>query len=555
MNANRLFIPLILIASIILSACGQAATPNVISTAPRAETKEQQYQAPQLKATQAPAATSAPAVDAQQVPAEPKPLTADEKSAGQALPPAPTLAPTQAAEIIPTPATNEFEYYGFNPFVDTREDHLSTFAIDVDTASYSVARNYINSGSLPPADAVRVEEFVNYFDQGYAAPEDVAFALYADGAPSPFHPDGTILLRFGVQGYQVPEFARKPATLTFLIDVSGSMDTDGRLELVKQSLTLLVDRLRSDDVVSIVVYTDSTWVALNPTAGDNRSAILNAINGLYPMNSTNAEAGIRLAYQTAMQAYRPNTTNRVILCSDGVANVGNTDPEVILSEVRGYVAEGVTLTSVGVGMGNFNDVLLEQLADNGDGNYAYVDTLDEARKVLVDDLVSTLEVIAYDAKIQVDFNADVVARYRLLGYENRDVADSDFRNDSVDAGEIGAGHTVTAIYAVVLKPGAEGRIGTMQLRWQDPNSREVREINGNFNTWDLAASFDQTAPHYQLAVTVAQFAEILKGSPWANEMSLSQLYETAYAVYQKLADDPEVVEFANLVYQASQIRR
>jgi Ca-activated chloride channel family protein len=566
MNANRLFIPLILIVSIILSACA-AATPN--ATAPREEAKQQSYHAEATKAPeatkasqintapQAPAATAAP-----QVLAEANPIASADKATGQSLPPAPTAtpAPTQAAEVPPTPATNQFETYGFNPFVDTREDHLSTFAIDVDTASYSVARNYINDGSLPPADAVRVEEFINYFDQGYASPDNVAFALYADGAPSPFNNDGTgdgnvALLRFGVQGYRVPESERKAATLTFLIDVSGSMDIDGRLELVKQSLTLLVDRLRSDDVISIVAYTDTAWVVLNPVNGDNRGTILDAINSLHPMNSTNAEAGISLAYQTAMQAYRANTTNRVILCSDGVANVGNTDPEVILSEVRGYVAEGITLTSVGVGMGNFNDVLLEQLADNGDGNYAYIDTLDEARKVLVDDLVSTLEVIAYDAKIQVDFNADVVAYYRLLGYENRDVADSDFRNDSVDAGEIGAGHTVTAIYAVQLRPGAEGRIGTMQLRWQDPQSREVREINGNFNTWDMAARYEDTAPRYQLAVNVAQFAEMLKGSPWAKNMTLNQLYETTYAVYQKLADDPDVVEFANLVYQASQIRR
>jgi Ca-activated chloride channel family protein len=537
MNAKRLFIPLILIASILLSACAQAATPNVISTAPRQDAQHARAAEP----TEAPAATQAPQA--------PEPLAVEEKSADQPLPPAPTQGPE------PTPATNQFEHSGFNPFVDTSEDHLSTFAIDVDTASYSVARNYITGGNLPPAEAVRVEEFVNYFDQGYAAPEDVAFALYADGAPSPFANDGTVLLRFGVQGYQVPEFARKAATLTFLIDVSGSMSMEGRLELVKQSLTLLVDRLRSDDVVSIVVYSNDAWILLNPTAGDQRSTILNAINGLQPTNGTNAEAGIRLAYQTAMQAFRGNTTNRVILCSDGVANIGNTDPEVILSEVRGYVEEGITLTSVGVGMGNFNDVLLEQLADNGDGNYAYVDNLDEARKVLVDDLVSTLEVIAYDAKIQVDFNADVVARYRLLGYENRAVADSDFRNDSVDAGEIGAGHTVTAIYAVQLKPGAEGRIGTMQLRWQDPNSREVREINGNFNTWDVAARYEDTAPRYQLAVNVAQFAEMLKGSPWASEMSFSQLYEYTYAVYQKLADDADVVEFANLVYQASEMRR
>ncbi|MFZ6026238.1 MAG: YfbK domain-containing protein [Chloroflexota bacterium] len=567
MNANRLSISLMLVITLLLSACASAATPSheldnrgrdggTNRPAEIAEATRPVAENYTAYPTAAAVATEAPLVMAPESPNNPVPLAEAEKSADQPrYLPSPSPLPTQAVGEPPTPAANEFDDYGVNPFVDTVEDHLSTFAIDVDTASYSVARNYINNGGLPPADAVRVEEFVNYFDQGYTPPENLAFALYADGAPSPFHNDGTILLRFGVQGYKIPEYARKPATLTFLIDVSGSMDMDNRLELVKQTLNLLVDRLRSDDVISIVAYSDTAWVVLEPVTGDSRGTILDAIYSLHPMNSTNAEAGIRLAYQTAMQAFRANTTNRVILCSDGVANVGNTDPEIILSEVRGYVGEGITLTSVGVGMGNFNDVLLEQLADNGDGNYAYVDTLDEARKVLVDDLVSTLEVIAYDAKIQVDFNPDVVARYRLLGYENRAVADSDFRNDSVDAGEIGAGHNVTAIYAVQLKQNAEGRIGTMQLRWQDAQSRQVQELNGNFNTWDLAARFEDTAARYQLAVTVAEFAEILRGSPWAASMSLGQFYAHAYAVYQKLPGDTAVVEFAELVYKASQIQR
>jgi Ca-activated chloride channel family protein len=416
-------------------------------------------------------------------------------------------------------------------------------------------RNYITDGNLPPADAIRVEEFVNYFDQDYPSPANVAFGIYADGAQSPFHEDGTYLLRIGIQGYRVSEESRKPVVLTFVIDESGSMADDGRLDLVKQSLELLVDRLRPDDSVAIVAYTTDARVVLDPISGNHRGTILDAIYTLQPRQTTNVEAGLRLGYQLAMQAYRADATNRVILCSDGVANVGNVDAETILSEVHGYVEEGVTLTTIGVGMGNFNDVLLEQLADNGNGNYSYVDTLDEARKVLVDDMVSTLQVIALDAKVQVDFNPDVVARYRLIGYENRAVADQDFRNDAVDAGEIGAGHSVTALYAVQFWPEVSGRIATVQLRWKDPDTREVVEINGNFNTWDLAQSFESTSPRYQLTAIVAQFAEILRNSPYTNHMSLGALAEYAYTLPGMLPEDPEVAEFATLVARAAKIAR
>ncbi len=475
--------------------------------------------------------------------------------------PLPTALPTQAVpregEVIPLPQSPDamyFEDYGVNPFTDAYEDHLSTFALDVDTASYSVARRYINDGNVPPAEAIRVEEFVNYFDPGYPTPVDIAFGIYADGALSPFHYDGQYILRFGIQGYEVPEYARKPASLTFVIDVSGSMGQENRLGLVKQSLQMLVERLRPDDTVAIVVYGSEARVVLHPTRGEDRGPILGAIFRLSTEGSTNAEAGLRLGYQMAANAFRPNAINRVILCSDGVANVGQTGPDAILKTIRGYVEEGITLTSVGFGMGNFNDVLMEQLADNGNGNYAYIDNLDEAQKLFVEDLTSTLQVIALDAKVQVDFNPDVVAYYRLIGYENRDVADQDFRNDAVDAGEIGAGHSATALYAVTFRPNAEGRIATVQLRWENPDTHKVTEINGNFNTWDLAQSFEQADPHYQLAVVVAQYAELLRHSPWAAETSASQLVEHAYRLSSLLWDDTEVAEFASLVSRASQIR-
>jgi Ca-activated chloride channel family protein len=483
--------------------------------------------------------------------------------------PRPTALPTMAAPppqgsaegepvspypAAPPPGDNFFENYGVNPFIDAYEDHLSTFALDVDTASYSVARRYVMDGHLPPADAVRVEEFVNYFDQGYATPPDIAFGIYADGAPSPFHYDGSYLLRFGIQGYQVPEGARKPASLTFVIDVSGSMERENRLELVKRSLQMLVDRLRPDDTVAIVVYGSQARTVLYPTSGEDRNAILNAIYSLRTEGATNAEAGLRLGYQIAWQAYRHEAINRVILCSDGVANVGATGPDAILETIRGYVDAGINLTTVGFGMGNFNDVLMEQLADNGDGSYAYIDTLDEAEKLFVEDLTSTLQTIALDAKIQVDFNRDVVSRYRLVGYENRAVADQDFRNDAVDAGEIGAGHSATALYAVQLHPQAQGRIATVQLRWEDPDTHRVQEINGNFNTWDLASSFESANPRYQLAVIVSQYAELLRRSPWAGETSIHHLVDHAYRLSSMLYDDAEVMEFASLVSRASQIQ-
>lgn len=476
--------------------------------------------------------------------------------------PLPTMAAVREVEVVPPPRPPDamfFENYGVNPFIDTYEDHLSTFALDVDTASYSVARRYVMDGNVPPVEAVRVEEFVNYFDMGYPTPPEIAFGIYADGAPSPFHYDSAHqdelhILRFGIQGYEVPDYARKPASLTFVIDISGSMERENRLQLVKQSLQMLVDRLRPDDTVSIVVYGSDARVVLYPMSGEDRGSILNAIYSLRTEGATNAEAGIRLGYQMAWQTFRPEATNRVILCSDGVANVGQTGPDAILETIRGYVETGITLTTVGFGMGNFNDVLMEQLADNGNGNYAYVDTLDEAQKLFVENLTSTLQAIALDAKVQVDFNPDVVAYYRLIGYENRDVADQDFRNDAVDAGEIGAGHSATALYAVIFYPNADGRIATVQLRWEDPDTHKVTEINGNFNTWDLAQSFEQADPRYQLAVIVAQYADLLRHSPWAAGTSIQQLVNHAYRLSSLLWDDPDVVEFASLVSRASQIR-
>jgi len=533
------FFALIVLISLLLSSCAPATSA----------VKETTVVSQHVPAQEAPASVE---VVREEV-VESEPLAAVPVAVATALP-QPTQALLEQAPLA-TPADNYFQTYGVNPYEDALEDNLSTFSLDVDTASYSVARRYVNDGSLPPAEAVRVEEFVNYFEQGYPTPPEVAFGIYADGAPSPFEHNGTHLLRIGVQGYEVAEWQRKPAVLTFVIDVSGSMDRENRLGLVKQSLELLVERLTAEDTVSIVVYGSQARVILNPTPGNDHYQIMNAINSLHPEDSTNAEAGLRMGYQLAMQAYQPGSVNRVILCSDGVANVGNTGPDAILKEIRGYVSEGIYLTTVGFGMGNFNDVLMEQLADDGNGSYAYVDTLDEAEKLFVEDLTSTLQVIARDAKVQVDFNPEVVARYRLIGYENRAVADQDFRNDYVDAGEIGAGHSATAIYAVQFNPGAEGRIATVQLRWENPDTYEVHEINGNFNTWDLDGSFNTSEPRYQLAVLAAYYAEALRNSPWSADVSFEQLYSLAAPLMHTLGEDAEVAEFVELIGRAARIAR
>ena len=499
---------------------------------------------PRYEATTAPAATQGPV----QIGADPADRVPVEPTSVSEVAPRPPVAPTATP-----PADNTFQDYGVNPFIDTWRDHLSTFALDVDTASYALTRRYLGDGNLPPMGAVRAEEFVNSFEQGYPKPADVAFALYADGAPSPFHDDGSYLLRLGVQGYDVPNSQRKPSVLTFIIDVSGSMAQGNRLEMVKQALGMLVGRLHRDDMVSIAVFTERAWVALEPTSGADKRAIQRAIDSLTPMNSTNVDDGLHVGYNLADEMYRQGANNRVVLCSDGVANTGTVDPNALVEFVRGYSQRGIMLTTVGVGMGNYNDVLLEQLADKGNGFYAYVDTPEEAQKLFLEKLTGTLQTIAIDAKVQVDFNPEVVSRYRLIGYENRAVADQDFRNDTVDAGEIGAGHTSTAIYAVQLKPNAQGRIATMQLRWQDPDTRQVKEINGNVNTFDLTTRFEDTSPRYQLAVTVAQFAEILRRSPYAGEMSLSRLRSYAEYTARALGDDPDVQEFAQLVTRASEL--
>ncbi|HTX92497.1 MAG TPA: von Willebrand factor type A domain-containing protein [Anaerolineales bacterium] len=547
MSTKRSLITIILALIVIINtACSAASTPThaPATSAPA----KQRFPA---------AATQAPAYSA---PAQSQPLTG--------LQPAATMGPLAAgganqpsnAQTNPLPSNPHqgtydtfFQNYGVNPRIDTADDPLSTFALDVDTGSYTIMRNYINSGSLPPEDSVRVEEYVNYFNQGYPyPPEGQAFGINIDGAPSPFEQDEDYqIMRVGIQGSAVPVDMRKDLALTFVIDVSGSMSMDNRLELVKRSLKLLVDQLRPTDKVSIVIYGTSAEVVLEPTSGRYDRKIMDAIDSLRPGGVTNAEAGLLLGYQMADEAFNPEGINRVILCSDGVANLGETDAGSIWNEVEEYAGKQITLTTVGFGMDNYNDVLMEQLADKGDGYYTYVDTLEEARRIFVENLTSTLQVIALDARVQVEFNPEVVSRYRLIGFENRAVADEQFRDDNLDAGQVGAGHSVTALYEIKLAPEAYGKIATVYLRWKNPDSLNSIETSRSFSTNQLASSFQRTDPHFQWSVIVAEYAEILRNSYWARGISLDTVQEEAERVSKQLSEDENVYEFMDLLHQAA----
>ncbi len=425
---------------------------------------------------------------------------------------------------------NTFRDYGVRPFVATDADPLSTFALDVDTASYSIGRQWLTSGALPPPDSVRVEEYLNSFRYDHTAPAE-GLNVEVDGGPSPYDPDN-VIIRVGVQAERVSNAERANASLTFVIDTSGSMDRSNRLELVKTSLRGLTEELEARDTVSIVTYADDARVLLPPTAVRAEDEILDAIDRLRPTGSTNLEAGLEAGYRLADESFQPGGINRVVLASDGVANVGLTDPDGLAGLIRDDADRGIQLVTVGVGMGNFNDVVMEQLADQGDGFYAYINDEREAEKLFSDDLVSTLLTVAMDGKIQVEFNSEVVDEYRLIGFENRAVLDSDFRNDAVDAGELGAGHQTTALYELKLRPGRDGddRLGTVQLRWEDPEERSVRESRLILSRSIVDDRWSETDDDFRLAVTVAAFAELLRGSPHTGDISLTQVAQEANAL-------------------------
>ena len=447
--------------------------------------------------------------------------------------------------------TNDaFKDYGRNPWIDAAKDNLSTFAADVDTASYTLARRMLTEGKLPPKAAIRVEEFVNYFRYSFPSPPgDSPFAVLMEAAPSPLSP-GRHILRVGVATKAKTAQERKPANLVFLVDVSGSMQGPDRLELAKKSLRILTANLSEGDTVSLVTYAGSTRVVLEPT--NDKAKILSALDDLTSGGSTAMASGIDLAYQQAMKGLRPGHISRVIILSDGDANVGaHTYPE-LLQIIAGRVKEGVTLSTIGFGIGNYQDTAMEQLANKGNGNNFYVDSLDAAKKVFQEQIGSTLEVVAKDAKFQVDFDPKMVARYRLVGYENRDIADDSFRDDKVDAGEIGAGHQVTAMYEIELTAAgkqSKAPLGGVRIRHKAPTAEKATEaafpmIGG------VAASFANSSADFRFAFATAAFADVLRGSTDSEHWSLVDIRDMAK---RAAGDDKERREMVSLIERTMQL--
>lgn len=474
--------------------------------------------------------------------------------AGRSYDAAPTITagvqPAQGGEL---PSTEDYTDYGANGFVQVAVDPLSTFGIDVDTASYTLTRRKLRQGQFPPKAAVRVEEFVNYLPYGYRGPSDdrgAPFAVAFEAAPNPFDPR-THWVRVGVQGKQIVPASRPSVHLTFLVDTSGSMQSPDKIGLVKTALSALTSQLELGDTVAVVAYAGSAGVILEPTGMDRRQAVLSALDQLTAGGSTAMGAGIELAYKLADRTYQRGAVNRVVILSDGDANVGITSHEVLLRTIRQYASRGIGLTTAGFGQGNYKDTMMERLANEGDGNYWYIDSEREARRVFVEKLTATLVDIARDVKLQLEWNPDNVEAYRLVGYENRDIADEDFRNDAVDAGEIGAGHQVTALYEVVLKPEANGTLATMRVRSKPPGpDAPAVERVATMTSLAMRSGFDQSSRDLQMAVTIASFAERLRDNLHAPQASYRDLAQLARRARRDHPEDRELIE---LIDQAARL--
>jgi Ca-activated chloride channel family protein len=457
-------------------------------------------------------------------------------------PPAPMASfagPPALMVALPEANTENYAAFEDNGIVRTAENAVSTFSIDVDTGSYSNVRRLLAQGQVPPKDAVRVEEMINYFDYGYAPPADRSqpFSVRTELAPSPWHPK-RLLMQVGIQGYEVDAAQIPASNLVFVIDTSGSMASPEKLPLLKESFRQLVPRLRAQDRVSIVVYAGSAGLVLPPTPGDRHGEILAALGRLEAGGSTNGGEGIDLAYAMAKQAYIEGGVNRIVLATDGDFNVGIYDQRALETKVEAGRKSGVALTTLGFGMGNYNDALAERLADLGDGNHAYIDNLMEGRKVLVEEMSSTLLTIASDVKIQVEFNPAQVAEYRLVGYENRTLAREDFNNDQVDAGEIGAGHDVTALYEVCLvgmgcessdplryaAPAAAGAAGQelafLKLRYKLPGETRSVLMERPVTRRDVKP---EASEDLRFAAAVAAYADLLRGGSNTNGFTWDQV--------------------------------
>ncbi|WP_281688427.1 VWA domain-containing protein [Pseudomonas citronellolis] len=469
---------------------------------------------------------------------------AAKSEARRAMPAATPMLESYALPVAPEPLPagyrdqdrEQYQKLAQNPVHSVAEAPVSTFGIDVDTGSYANVRRLLNEGRLPPQGAVRLEEMLNYFPYAYAPPsDDSPFGITTELAPTPWNPH-TRLLRIGIKASQRSVEQLPPANLVFLVDVSGSMDRHEGLPLVKGTLKLLVDQLRPQDKVSLVVYAGDSRVVLEPTSGKDKAKIRAAIEQLQAGGSTAGAAGIELAYRMAQQGFIDKGINRILLATDGDFNVGVSDFDSLKAMAAEKRRSGVSLTTLGFGVDNYNERLMEQLADAGDGNYAYIDNLREARKVLVEQLGSTLAVLAKNVKLQLEFNPAQVSEYRLLGYENRALKREDFNNDQVDAGEIGAGHTVTALYEIVpkgqkgwleplryqaeAKPAGKGdELAWLRVRWQKPEggpSQLVERPIAASGASDLARASDDL----RFAAAVAAFAQQLDGARYTGGFDL-----------------------------------
>lgn len=481
-----------------------------------------------------------------------------------------------------TSGSEQYDSINENPFIAAQGmKAVSTFSIDVDTASYTNMRRFINRGQRVPRNAVRIEEFVNYFDYDYPQPkENEPFSVNMELASCPWNQRNK-LLRVGLQGKEIHRDERPASNLVFLIDVSGSMGSADKLPLLKSGFRLMVDRLNENDMVSIVTYAGSSKVVLQPTSGDQKRTIINAINNLRSGGSTNGSAGISTAYNLAQQNLIPEGSNRVILATDGDLNVGITSDNDLVNLIKGKASEGVFLTVLGFGTGNLKDSKMEKIADNGNGIYAYIDGLREAHRVLVEGMSGSLVTIAKDVKIQIEFNPSAVKSYRLIGYENRLLAAKDFDDDTKDAGEIGAGHTVTALYELVTsdtpsvdvaptqklkyqpqEPTAEDlesgkktadndELLTLALRFKQPDSDESERIEYTLANKDT--SFTSASRDFRFAASVASFGMILRGSQHRGSATLQWVADTAAGA---LGEDTSGFrsEFIDLVRRCSSAR-
>jgi Ca-activated chloride channel homolog len=445
---------------------------------------------------------------------------------------------------------DRFDYHAPNPVKRAAEEPVSTFSVDVDTASYSFCRRALQNGHMPPMNAVRIEERINYFDYDYPLPADrsAPFRPTVSVFPSPWNRD-TLLLHIGIKGFEPVQEKRPRANLVFLVDVSGSMNMPDKLPLLKNALRMLVETLDPDDTVAMVVYAGAAGTVLEQTRIRQKGKILAALDKLSAGGSTAGGEGIRKAYALAEENFDPKGVNRVILATDGDFNVGIRDPETLKNFVERKRDKGVYLSVLGFGQGNYNDALMQRLAQNGNGNAAYIDTLNEARKVLVEEAVSTLFPIAKDVKIQVEFNPARVAEYRLIGYESRQLRREDFNNDRVDAGEIGAGHSVTAIYEIApvgssarliddLRYGRQGfgkgdtdkraeEYAFLRIRLKLPDSDQSRLMETPVGRPSEYSALGDAPEDARFAVAVAAFGQLLRGDPYLKDFSWNDIIALA----------------------------